>query len=203
MARPNDVMCALGEVAGLSLTQCDSDPATLKFEFEDIPAFPAPEKSDRTITWEKHPLARSYRFWSITKDHAYYEMMVSAGRAGDTPSFTVPDLSDVEGFDDAWAIVTDETTEFSAMAGGGNVPIEDEMAMSIYGRYIPGVKLWWASPDIIPPANGPVSSNACEPCDMCVPGPRYTEHFAWWETCEDCEYCNPLELPDNGDGDTL
>ena len=174
-SRGSDVLCASGQIPGVELARCAAPGGDLTLDFSGLGPFDSGTLAGRTFTWAAQPSARAYNASLTATGAMAYYAMVTAGYAGASPSFTIPELSAVDGGNPGWSFVSTGATKLALHASGGSLSLDAQMEQEPHRGLEPGDRVWWAMP---PGANAP-RNGVCDDCDNCVADASPARCLSW------------------------
>lgn len=164
-AQPGDVQCVWGDTGAVRLTDCAAPGSPLALDFTGLPVFGGASLSGRTLSWPVYPGAQLYEFQLTPTSGLGIDVRVTPGAAGTTPSFNIPDLSQVAGWKSSWTVNLDNITVMGS-ASASNVSTEQVLLQNTLNRYQAGYRGWVA--EGLPPGWGGGGGSYSSACDICV-----------------------------------
>jgi hypothetical protein len=98
----------------------------------------------RTFSWPAYPGAQLYEIPVRPATGLAVALKVTPGAAGASPSITIPDVSDLPGWNPEWTVTTDTVSPITATALGSNTPLDLMLQQKASNRYAAGYSGWTA-----------------------------------------------------------
>lgn len=144
-ARATDLLVVTGVSSGVQLLGSSDVANPPELDFSGLSDFDSTTFTDGILSWK--PVSGTLRYsFMLPKNTGTmrYWADVTPGYAGESSSFAIPDLSEIDGWDPAWNFIPDDGVA-TGTAMGGNCTLDSLTLQSSLNRYAKGTRMWWAS----------------------------------------------------------